>query len=185
MRIPRVIEDIIMPEEVEEVFEKFGVFYSEDQKLKLQNSLPGKETLQKASNHVLVPEPPELTDERLSEKNPFSSCLPKIKKDVSGWSLIQKSPVEGSTFLRWDQQIRLLGTKEYVPTTVEMAWLISLYYEIKSVLLFSDVHVRTAKSKTNQKYSGAVISGYKGFNIEKWSEEQKASCIGLSAALSF
>lgn len=82
-------------------------------------------------------------------------CPWYIKEDFAkdrgetGWCLVRKTPVPGSTSKEWDEQLALLGENEEIPSAQIMVYTIVGHYFAEGERLFKDVCVLTSSDDSN------------------------------------
>lgn len=190
--------DFITPEEV---MRYRTVVYTNEQISALVESLSSFVVLDWCRNngYALIPYPPtklslldvrELKPENFflksggwyaNHKNMFFPFSLKVMPS-SGWLMIRKVPVPNSTLCNWGEQLPLLSALERVPSSAEMAWFITTYFEVRGVRLFRNTCVRTSSFDSQ---NGRVHIGYfnaEGLYITGISYDYRYSDTGLASA---
>ncbi len=165
-------DDFISPSEIAKAR---NLIYSKEVLAYLIKTLPSKDTLLWLvdNEYVLMAGPPSrksllgIRDLSMSCSfcKPLSGWYTERKERFSreggvsiGWSLLRKNHVKNSTNTMWSEQLELLSEDEYVPSVSVMAWAITTYKEVRNILLFSDIHVRTASICSNGNHVDTGVS---------------------------
>lgn len=186
-------EDIVFPGEISL---KRGVAYNRAQLRYLLNTLPAAHELNWCQKRgcVVIASPPEpmslidiysLEPKLFHRKGCYSQDFSRAQKTVPGWIAIKKTPIEGSTNRKWqDQQKRLLGS-ERVPNTAEASWLITTFLKVRGVRLFETIFVRTSSflSPHGRVCVGEFDTG--GLRIFGFKDDLSDPRLGLLAAREF
>jgi len=188
-------KDFITPEEIAETY---GLSYSGELLRHLAETIPSEKVLRWCGNNdfMLVAGPPNplsLLEVRnihpklfyseaggwyIEQEEKFS-CKDKV---VSGWLMLRKTPVPGSTSKTWNEQRGLLTKEEYVPNTPEMVWGITRYKEVSNAYLLSNIYART--SSVNSDNNHVIIGGFDsgGLKISNRWDDGRRNRVGVSSA---
>lgn len=187
--------DYISPQKITEAR---GISYSAEQLQWLASTLPNEKQLcwMKKNNYALVVGPPtemNLLDVRSVKPSLFYSDTedwyaknqPFAVNEKVGcrWLGIRKAKVLRSLNKNWDAQLELLSKDREVPSTVQMSWFITTYYEVCGIHLFKDVYVRT--SSVTSRGSRVNVGGFDEFGLDierSWGNEFNKG-LGLAVSL--
>lgn len=150
-------KDFISPEEIEEAR---SVIYTDEQLIKLGDTLPTQEMLEWCCDNdmMLVAGPPKamsLLDIRVINASYFYSKkdgwytnkTEKFSRDdkvETVWIALRKEPVAGSFNKNWSKQNDLVTAPMVVPNAAETVWGLTTYKAVRNVYLFPDCYVRTS-----------------------------------------
>jgi hypothetical protein len=92
------------------------------------------------------------------------------KQVKTGWYLIRKEPVAGSTCKAWAEQQALLSDDEVTPRMCEMVLAITLHYLDTGERLLPAVYVRTRDVASDRRQVGLGRFGAGGLRIRSWGD---------------
>jgi hypothetical protein len=188
--------DFITPEEVVATA-RLGIVYSEDQLDEFAQTLPSVETLAwcRANDFMVVPTSPtplsllqirDLKPEYFyaktggwyaNEKERFSRDM----KTGSGWLMLRKGALPNSFNARFDNQMKLLSTVEYVPSDAEVEWGVTTYKAVRGVFLLPNFYVKTSSIDSDGARVDVGVSEDGGLHVNDW-YDMPGSDIGLASA---
>lgn len=189
--------DFITAEEI--MVARPDVVYSPEQIAQLAATIPSGETLAllKGYGYGLMPQPPQtrsLLEIRASKPDHFSTktggwyenqeFAKKNNRLGAVWLAVKKTPVNGSTSKIWDEQNKLLTEAEYVPNAAETSWFITIFFDVRGVRLFENVHIRTSNIGSR---GGRVVVGNvaEGLHIYYYWDDIRHDSLGLASARKF
>ena len=127
-------QDFISPEEVESA--GFAT-YSSAQRGQLAAVMPPQETVERMrrDGFGLIP---QLTSRDFLKEIPLTE-IEHVALPSDHWLAIKKTPVQGSGFLTWCEQLQLLTEEERVPSVLEAAWFLLVFRTVRQQYLWRDV----------------------------------------------
>lgn len=180
---------------IEEAIKHFGVNPSKRQLAYLAEVPFTKEVLVACKDtHALVAVfPMSILDLRdhVSDKGLFykqdwynQQAFAKNKGEV-GWQLVRKVPVADSTSKNWDEQQTLLSKDESTPKAQIVVYTMIGRFLAIGERLFEKVYVRCSDLSSDG--YRVVVGGFdgSGLDVSRWSDDDRFSHIGLSAARKF
>lgn len=90
------------------------------------------------------------------------------RTDQVCWRLIRKTPVQNSTSKSWDNQLKLIGAEDEVPTARAMVYAIMLVFATTGERLFEGVYVRTSDVDSGGHRVGVGGFGERGLYVGSW-----------------
>lgn len=177
---------------VEEAITHFGVNPSKQQSAYLAEVPFNESTLEACKNtHVLVAVfPLSLLDIRGACKDQGlfynqdwynKQAFAKEKGEV-GWQLIRKTPVNDSTSKTWDEQNKLLGKEDEVPTVRALVYTMIGHYKATGERLFEKVWVRCSDLDSDGFRVFVGYFGAKGLYVVYFWDDYRFDNLGLSSA---
>ena len=105
----------------------------------------------------------------------------KEKGEVN-WQLIRKIPVDDSTSKTWDEQNKLLGKNDEVPTIRAVVYTMVGHYKATGERLFEKVWVRCSDlgSDGGRVYVGSFGAG--GLSVDDRWDDNRSDSLGLASA---
>lgn len=177
---------------VEEAIKHFGVNPTKQQ-LAYLAEVPFAESVLEAckDTHILVAVfPLSLLDTRGACKDQGlfynqgwynKQSFAKEKGEV-GWQLIRKTPVSDSTSKTWDEQNKLLGKDDEVPSLRAVVYAMVGHYKATGERLFEKIWVRCSDLDS---VGDRVFVGYfdtEGLNVNRSWDDDRDDHLGLSSA---
>jgi hypothetical protein len=177
---------------VEEAIAHFGVNPSKQQSAYLAEIPFAESVLEACKNtHILVAVfPMALLDIRGACKDQSlfynqdwynKQAFAKEKGEV-GWQLIRKTPIDDSTSKTWDEQNKLLGKDDEVPTVRAVVYTMIGHYKAIGERLFEKIWVRCSDLDS---VGHRVLVGYfdaEGLNVSYYWDAYRYDNLGLASA---
>ena len=152
-------EDFISPEDIMDAYLELD--YDPAQIRALHNALPSKDVLEWCREHKYIviaapPRPLSLIDIHKMDINLIrtgkGSWIEETDEDfyrnelvMGKWLIIRSEPAPHSLNKNEEQQEKIPGEGEYIPTVAEMAWVIAAFYRVRGhARLFEHHIVRTS-----------------------------------------
>ena len=103
-------------------------------------------------------------------------------KVIAEWVMLRKEPVKNSTNKTWGEQQGLLSNVERVPNASEVMWGITTYKEVRDILLFPNIYVRTSSVDAGGYHVYVGYSADGGVNVNYYWDDFRRSSVGLASA---
>lgn len=126
---------------------------------------------------------PSLVSSPTADGHPYERHSFAKERGRAGWHLIQKTPVEGSLNKLINEQQKLLGENNFIPSARVLTYAAVGHYRNTGERLFGKIFISCADRDKNKEY---VRVGYfeesdRSFCITSWRGEHRSPTTGLAA----